>query len=230
MTHSNFSGMESQQSLIRLPHFQKTSVLILVILTTTLTANAALSVKLDQPKTTGSKTVVQITLKNTFTEKIEGARATLFLIGEKDKVVGQRTAWVIGGEPNRPPLKPEATTTYNFVVDTDNLSPPPGSSSTASFSKTANSPTRRKTLRSSDPGELNPSLHRNTFASRGHHAQFAHTSESEIQNQSNRPSRPKTQAPAHEIRGGKRRKMSAAGRAAIAAAARARWARHRGGK
>jgi len=50
MTHSNFSGMESQQSLIRLPHFQKTSVLILVILTTTLTANAALSVKLDQPK------------------------------------------------------------------------------------------------------------------------------------------------------------------------------------
>jgi len=111
--------MESQQSLIRLPHFQKTSVLILVILTTTLTANAALSVKLDQPKTTGSKTVVQITLKNTFTEKIEGARATLFLIGEKDKVVGQRTAWVIGGEPNRPPLKPEATTTYNFVIDTD---------------------------------------------------------------------------------------------------------------
>jgi len=82
-------------------------------------ANAALSVKLDKPKTTGSKTVVKLTLKNTFTEKIEGARATVFLIGEQDKVVGQRTAWIIGGEPDKPALKPDATTTYNFVIDTD---------------------------------------------------------------------------------------------------------------
>jgi hypothetical protein len=84
-----------------------------------LTANAALSVKLDKPKTTGNKTVVQLTLKNTFTEKIEGARATLFLIGEQDKVVGQRTTWVIGGVQDRPPLKPDAITTYNFVIDAD---------------------------------------------------------------------------------------------------------------
>ena len=84
-----------------------------------MSANAALSVKLDAPKTTGQKTVVKLTLKNTFTENIEGARATLFLIGDKDKIVGQRTVWVIGGTKDKPPLKPDATTTYNFVIDTD---------------------------------------------------------------------------------------------------------------
>jgi hypothetical protein len=83
------------------------------------TADAALTVKLDKPKTTGQKTVVKLTLKNTFTENIEGSRATVFLIGEQDKVVGQRASWIIGGEPNKPALKPEATTTYNFVIDTD---------------------------------------------------------------------------------------------------------------
>ena len=82
-------------------------------------ARAAISVKLDKPKTTGNKAVVKLTLKNTFTQKIEGARATVFLIGEQDKIIGQRTAWVIGGEPNKPALKPDATATYNFVIDTD---------------------------------------------------------------------------------------------------------------
>jgi hypothetical protein len=90
-----------------------------ILLFLTLNANATLSIKLDKPKTTGNKTVVQLTLRNTFTEKIDGARATLFLIGEQDKVIGQRTDWVIGGERDRPPLKPDATTTYNFVIDTD---------------------------------------------------------------------------------------------------------------
>jgi len=93
--------------------------IIVLIFFTLSTGYAALSVKLDKPKTTGSKAVVKLILKNTFAEKIEGARATLFLIGEQDKIVGQRTAWVIGGEPGKPALKPDATTTYNFVIDTD---------------------------------------------------------------------------------------------------------------
>ena len=92
---------------------------LLLTLAITVSANAALSVKLDTPKTTGSKTVVKLTLKNTFTENIEGARATVFLMGDQDKVVGQRTAWIIGGERDKPALKPDVTTTYNFVIDTD---------------------------------------------------------------------------------------------------------------
>jgi hypothetical protein len=83
------------------------------------TTHATLSVQLDKPKTTGNKTVVKLTLKNTFAEKVEGARATMFLIGDQDKVVGQRTAWVIGGEADKPPLKADGSTTYNFVIDTD---------------------------------------------------------------------------------------------------------------
>ena len=75
-------------------------------------ATAALSVKVDEPKTTGKKTIVKIALKNTFTEKIESARATLFLISDNDKIVGQRTAWIIGGTKDKPPLKPGTTTTY----------------------------------------------------------------------------------------------------------------------
>ena len=54
-------------------------------------AHASLSVKLDKPKTTGNKAVVKLTMKNTFTENIEGARATVFLIGDQDKIIGQRT-------------------------------------------------------------------------------------------------------------------------------------------
>jgi len=93
-------------------------VTILSVLAIT-SAHAALSVKLDKPKTTGTKTVVKLTLKNTFNERIGGARATVFLIGDQDKIIGQRTAWVIGGEPDKPALKPNATTTYNFVIETD---------------------------------------------------------------------------------------------------------------
>ena len=92
---------------------------LIVFVLTALHANAGLSVKLDKPKTTGNKTVVKLTLNNTFTERIEGARATVFLIGEQDKVVGQRAAWIIGGDPDKPALKPDGTTTYNFVVDTE---------------------------------------------------------------------------------------------------------------
>jgi hypothetical protein len=97
----------------------RTIVIVAVIMLALSSVNAAISVKLDKPKTTGNKTVLKLTLKNTFTEKIEGARATIFLIGEQGKVVGQRTAWIIGGEPNKPALKPDATTTYNFVIDTE---------------------------------------------------------------------------------------------------------------
>jgi len=104
--------------MARSSHILPAVIVILGILALN-TANAALSVKLDNPKTTASKAVVKLTLKNTFTEKIEGARATVFLIGDQDKIIGQRTTWVIGGTKDKPPLKPDATTTYNFVIDAD---------------------------------------------------------------------------------------------------------------
>src|SRR5437899_9691893 len=81
------------------------------------TGQAALLVKLDEPKPAGSKTVVKITMKNTFKENVESARATLFLIDDNGKVVGQNTGWVIGGaRKKQPPLAADASTTFSFVV------------------------------------------------------------------------------------------------------------------
>lgn len=104
---------------VRLTSLIRTASLVVVYFAIQLSTYASLSVKVDKPKTTGNKAVVKLTMKNTFPEKIEGARATMFLIGEQDKIIGQRTTWVIGGEPDKPALKPDATTTYNFVIDTD---------------------------------------------------------------------------------------------------------------
>ena len=82
-------------------------------------AHANLVVKFGEPKTTGGKVVIKLEMKNTFTEKIESARAVVFLFDDQGKVVGQTTRWVIGGTKDKPSLVPDAKTTYNFVVPTD---------------------------------------------------------------------------------------------------------------
>jgi hypothetical protein len=82
-------------------------------------AQAELVVKVNEPKTTGSKAVIKLELKNTFTENIESARAVVFLLDDEGKVVGQMTRWVIGGTKDKPALAPDAKTTFNLVVPTD---------------------------------------------------------------------------------------------------------------
>src|SRR5688572_3221835 len=82
-------------------------------------ANAKLAAKVDDPRRTGEKSIIRVTLKNSFAEKIESARATLFLLDEKGKPVDQMTRWVIGGTKQSSALAPNASTTYNFVVTTD---------------------------------------------------------------------------------------------------------------
>lgn len=80
---------------------------------------ARLVAKLEGARLSGSKAVVKLTLKNTFTNTVESARATLFLMNDQDKVVGQKSEWVIGGKRDKSALAPDATTTYNFVVPAD---------------------------------------------------------------------------------------------------------------
>jgi hypothetical protein len=82
-------------------------------------AQAALVVKIDQPKQTGQKTVVRLKMKNTFTETVDSARAQVFLIDDAGKVVAQAVHWVIGGTKDRPVLARDKETTFNFVVGTD---------------------------------------------------------------------------------------------------------------
>jgi hypothetical protein len=96
--------------------------LIFILSALLLTAGAAqatLTVKVDKPKLVGKKAVIKLTMKNTFTEKIESARAQVFLLDDQGKVVGQAVRWVIGGTKDKPSLAPDAETTFNFVVATD---------------------------------------------------------------------------------------------------------------
>lgn len=98
----------------------RSALLILLVLSLLVaTAQAKLSVEVAEPKQTASKVVVKLTVKNQFAEKVESARATIFLMDAQGKVVGQATQWVIGGTTDRPELKPDATATYNFVITTD---------------------------------------------------------------------------------------------------------------
>jgi hypothetical protein len=46
---------------------------------------------LDQPSITGSKAVVALATKNTFTDQTESARAAVFLLDGQGKMVGQST-------------------------------------------------------------------------------------------------------------------------------------------
>ncbi len=89
-----------------------------VLLLCPLLANAALVVT-EQPKITGSKAVVTLAMKNTFTEQIESARAAVFLLDEQGKMVGQSTKWVVGGGPNKPALTAGGTNVFHFVVQSE---------------------------------------------------------------------------------------------------------------
>lgn len=80
---------------------------------------AALSVKVDEPKLTGSKAVIKLTMTSTFTNKVESARAVAFVVDEKGKVLGQTAQWVIGGGPDKPALEPNKPSPYFFVVPLD---------------------------------------------------------------------------------------------------------------
>ena len=84
-------------------------------------AYAKLLVKVDAPKTIGSKTVVKLTMKNTFKEKVESARAVVFLFDEQNRPVGQAAQWVIGGAKDKPSLAPNASTTFNFIIPTEKV-------------------------------------------------------------------------------------------------------------
>lgn len=85
------------------------------------TMHASLSVKVSEPQLTGSKAVIKLELKNTFTEKIESARAACFLLDDKGEMVGQSTQWVIGGSKEQPALTAGATNTFHFVITADKL-------------------------------------------------------------------------------------------------------------
>jgi hypothetical protein len=101
----------------------KTFLIQLCVLGFLLIANteshAALVLKPSEPKTYGQKTIIKMELQNTFSNKIESARAVVFLLNDEGKVVGQETRWILGGTKDRPGLEPNAKTDFHFVVPSD---------------------------------------------------------------------------------------------------------------
>ncbi len=80
-----------------------------------LSVHGELAATISPPKVTGQKAVVSMAMKNGFAEKVDSARAVVFLLDEQGKMVGQATRWVIGGS-NTNGLAAGATNTFHFVV------------------------------------------------------------------------------------------------------------------
>jgi hypothetical protein len=81
--------------------------------------HAQLVVTVSPPKVGGQKAVVPLAMKNNLPEKIESARAVVFLLDNQGKVVGQATRWVVGGTKELAPLAAGATNSFHFVIASD---------------------------------------------------------------------------------------------------------------
>jgi hypothetical protein len=79
-------------------------------------ALAQLAVVVSAPKVAGSKAVVTLALKNHFAEKVESARAAVFLSDEQGKMVANGSKWVIGGSRGSTALAPNTERNYEFVL------------------------------------------------------------------------------------------------------------------
>jgi len=101
----------------------------------TLLANAQLSVTVSAPRISGQKAIVPLALKNGFAEKVDSARAAVFLFDEQGKMLGQATRWVIGGSKVVPGLAPGTTNVFNFVITVDKPFPTTNLTAKVSFSR-----------------------------------------------------------------------------------------------
>lgn len=93
---------------------------ILVWLVAAVSAHAQLAVTVTPPKVAGQKAVVPLAMRNGLSEKIESARAVVFLFDEQGKAVGQPTTrWIVGGSADKPGLAAGATNAFHFVIASD---------------------------------------------------------------------------------------------------------------
>ena len=89
---------------------------ILILLCVATATHAQLVVTIFPPRSAGQKAVVPLAMRNGLSEKIESARAVVFLLDDQGKMLGQATRWVIGGGGDRPGLAPGATNAFHFVI------------------------------------------------------------------------------------------------------------------
>jgi hypothetical protein len=94
----------------------KKLVTVFLVLFCVGTALAQLTVTVAPPKITGQKAVVRLRMENGFPEKVESARAAVFLIGTDGKPAAYAAQWVIGGTKDAPALAPGGTRVFNMVI------------------------------------------------------------------------------------------------------------------
>ena len=98
-------------------HFYRTVLCFALLFT--FSGQAQLVVTVSPPKITGQKAVVPLAMKNDLAQKVESARAVVFLLDDHGKMVGQGTRWVIGGSQDKPGLATGATNSFFFVIQAD---------------------------------------------------------------------------------------------------------------
>jgi len=121
MVHADRIRIQSQTGVRRMPT-QKRRQFYFAALVIAFAANisfAGLEVTVATPQISGQKAIVKLGLRNTFTERIESARAVVFLLDEQGKMIGQSTKWVIGGSKGKPGLAVGATNIFHFVIVTE---------------------------------------------------------------------------------------------------------------
>ena len=108
---------------------------ILILLVAAVSAHAQLAVKVSPVKIAGRKALVPLALENRLSEKVESARAVVFLLDEQGPALGQpMTHRVIGGR-NTNGLAVSATNLFYFVVTTDKPFTTTNLTARASFSR-----------------------------------------------------------------------------------------------
>jgi hypothetical protein len=80
---------------------------------------AAFEVVQEGVQQIGFKSLVKLKLTNKFGEKINSARASVFLMDAQGKVVAQSVKWIIDGSQEMKGLKPDAVLKYTFVLNND---------------------------------------------------------------------------------------------------------------
>jgi hypothetical protein len=91
-----------------------------MLLLGTALAQAQLVVTVSPPKVAGQKAVVPLAMRNGLPDKVESARAVVFLLDEQGKTVWQPTTrWIIGGSADKPGLAAGTTNAFHFVIASD---------------------------------------------------------------------------------------------------------------
>lgn len=84
--------------------------------------SAEFAVSVLTTKVVGQKAVLPLVLSNGLPDKVESARAAVFLLDEQGRMVAQGTRWIVGGQAGPAldaGLAPGATNVFHFVITSD---------------------------------------------------------------------------------------------------------------